>query len=381
MTRRWHIALLGACLALPFQPGSLAAVSARTAVTIADDVIVRGRPEPRSEIILQLSKGRRVTVLEDVPGPRLDGSEALWSRIALPSGTPVWVFGDFVDPATGEVTVRLLNMRAGKGEAHVIVGVLLKGERVEQLRREGDWLEVKSPIGAYGYVAGEYLETVKLRGGDPGSALEPTVPLASEGAGTVAPESDLPGEADSANQKPLPVAAGEERAGPPATDPSPEAAAAPAEPLLSATAAVAGERPGEDVAPAPAGPVIAASVLSAPAEEPATARTTGAPAEPAGSVAVEAIIPVDSRPAPPVPRRIAIREGIVKRTLSIQAPGEFELRHSATGDRLVYLYAADPKIDIKRFHRRRVRVRGEEFIDPRWPNCAVLFVERITLAP
>ncbi|MCB1127842.1 MAG: SH3 domain-containing protein, partial [Verrucomicrobiae bacterium] len=147
MTRALHTAFLGACLALSSQPAARAAITARTAVPIADEVNVRGRPEPRSEVILQLSKGRRVTVLEEVAGPRLDGSQGLWSRIALPSGTPLWVFGDFVDPDSGEVTTRLLNIRSGKGEQHDIVGVLLKGERVEQIRREGNWLEIKAPIG------------------------------------------------------------------------------------------------------------------------------------------------------------------------------------------------------------------------------------------
>lgn len=343
MTRTLHTALVGACLALPVQPRTHAAIQVRTAVAIADQVNVRGRPEARSEVIAQLARGRRVTVLEEVAGPTLDGSPELWSRIALPSDTPVWVFADFVDSGTGEVTVRLLNLRSGKGEEHVIVGILLKGERVEQLRREGDWLEIKAPIGAYGYVASGFLEAVELLGGTPGVT---TNAVKSPPAGVV------------------PTGTSE--------------TSGPSEVLSPAEVMPAGVTPAH-TPPEPA-PVIETPPV-APVRDLAVEPAPVTPPQSAAPVPMELIIPVDSRPAAPAPRRIAIREGIVRRTLSIQAPGRFELRHSATGDRLAFLHPANPKIEIKPLHRRRVRVRGEEFIDPRWPNCAVLFVEHITLAP
>jgi hypothetical protein len=387
-------------------------------------VNVRALPEPRSEVIFQLSKERRITVLEDVAGPRVDGSEGMWSRIVIPSGTPLWVFADFVDPDSGEVTVDLLNIRAGKGEEHAILGKLLMGDRVESLAREGDWLKIKAPIGAYGYVASEYLETVKLRVGSADGPASDDGAAAPEGPASqpaLAADAGVPGAVESpvgpiSEDGPLPAAEPEANDGMPTLAMISESPTAPGEPPPPATVFLAESPVGE------AAPVVAASSSSssstpetsegvavpdagaepslvlAPvtAEEPSPSTPASGPlaenpatppeqavvsVEPVAPVPLEAVVAVDSRPEAPVRRRIAIREGIVKRTLSIQAPGAFELCHSATGDRLVYLHPAEAKMDLKRFHRRRVRVRGQEFIDPRWPNCAVLFVERISLAP
>lgn len=414
MTRTLQTALFGACLALPFLPPACAAIRARTAAAIADEVNVRARPEPRSEVIGQLANSRRVTVLEEVAGETRQGSKALWSRIALPSDSSVWVFGDFVDAETGEVKARLLNVRSGKGEEHAILGVLLQGEHVEQLSREGDWLKIKAPIGTYGYVASEYLETVRLFAEvvEEATAADdsPPVPVATADpaeAGETSPPVDATPE-EPLSQVVSHATLEEALATPEATlpkeastDADVEADAAPAEPVSpEETASVVpvevrspSEAPADPVVVASSGEVMTTPAVAterapviAPSPTPTTHDETAetplaSSTEPSAPVPVEMIVAVDSRPNPPAPRRIALREGIVKRTLSIQAPGAYELRHSASGDRLVYLHPANPKIEIKPFHRRRVRVRGEEFIDPRWPNCAVLLVERITLAP
>ncbi|MCP5517626.1 MAG: SH3 domain-containing protein [Verrucomicrobiales bacterium] len=85
--------------------------------------------------------------------------------------------------------------------------------------------------------------------------------------------------------------------------------------------------------------------------------------------------------APTGSRRVVVREGVVRGTLSIQAPGAFELRSPETRERVVYLHPRDGTLEIRQFHGKRVRATGEEFMDPRWPLCPVLFVEQITLAP
>lgn len=406
---------------------------ASTAVVIADGVNLRARPDAHSEIIGQLAKGRRLTVLEDVSGPRASGVKALWSRVALPSDTPVWVFGDFINPENQRVVATMLNVRAGPGQEHASLGVLLKGERVEILGRQGNWLKIKAPIGTYGFVAAEYLQTISL-GGAPkasGPGTPPLHPAATpEPSPVEKPGGDSAAAANTADTHPGPPgssvsnattatsveAASASEPIPADTAPQPDAAS-----MLSPTAEPA-ESPEptpvrvptvQPVSPRPiaAGPGVAGTepsegALSSPADEAESSATLAPPAAqastasvpvvretvPSSSVAVPTAQAAAARQAIPVspkvpgleaarPRRIAVREGVVRRALSIQAPGSYELRHAVTGDRLVYLYPARAGLRLKRFLGRRVLVRGEEFIDVRWPATPVLLVEHITLAP
>jgi hypothetical protein len=74
------------------------------------------------------------------------------------------------------------------------------------------------------------------------------------------------------------------------------------------------------------------------------------------------------------------REGIVRGTLSIQAPTAFELRATDTGRRLNYLLPASRDIDLRPFRGERVRVAGEEYIEERWAT-PLIRVDEIILAP
>src|SRR3979411_2567019 len=78
-------------------------------------VNVRGGPNLTSEVITQLQKGDKVTVLEEItvekPKP---GDPAKWAMIKLPANTPVWVFSDFLEGP--KVKAKKLTLRAGPGE-------------------------------------------------------------------------------------------------------------------------------------------------------------------------------------------------------------------------------------------------------------------------
>lgn len=128
-------------------------------------------------------------------------------------------------------------------------------------------------------------------------------------------------------------------------------------------------------------PPIVAEPAPARAGEPTLSISGPAPPTEPEASTTTVTTPDSPKASPERPPRIVAREGLVRRTLSIQAPGAFELRSPNTGERIVYLHPRDPELDIGQFRGRRARATGEEFMDPRWPNCPVLFVDRITLAP
>jgi hypothetical protein len=109
--------------------------------------------------------------------------------------------------------------------------------------------------------------------------------------------------------------------------------------------------------------------------------------------------PVETRPATELarpeipaspeepPKRIVRREGVVRGTVSIQAPTYYELV-DASNERVVnYLHLNQAILDklevslkgFKDYVGRVIVVTGEESIDPRWPNTPVIEVETLKL--
>jgi hypothetical protein len=87
-------------------------------------------------------------------------------------------------------------------------------------------------------------------------------------------------------------------------------------------------------------------------------------------------------PAPDTPRkRIVSREGIVRYTVSIQAPTDYELVGADTGRMLNYLLPATPAIKLRPYHGQRIIVTGEEQFDSRWKVTPMIVVQTIELAP
>lgn len=90
-------------------------------------------------------------------------------------------------------------------------------------------------------------------------------------------------------------------------------------------------------------------------------------------------------PEPPVEeeeiKRVVSREGIVKRSVSIQAPTWFVLESPDTGRTVNYLHTPSTNVVLRDFFGQRVLVTGEEGLDERWPNTPVINVESIEVVP
>jgi uncharacterized protein YgiM (DUF1202 family) len=86
---------------------------------------------------------------------------------------------------------------------------------------------------------------------------------------------------------------------------------------------------------------------------------------------------METAPTPPPPPRIVSHEGIVRATVSIQAPTRFELISLDTHKAINYLYPPTPNLDMSRYKGMHIIVTGEEGLDERWRNTPVITVQKI----
>jgi uncharacterized protein YgiM (DUF1202 family) len=346
------VCLAGLLLSAPAQE--------RQASLKADRVNVRGEATLQSEVITQLREGEMITVLEEItlekPGP---GEPAKWARVLLPSNTPVWVHKLFIDPDTRTVKASKLNVRAGPGENFSVVGQLANGASVREIRTVGDWMEIEPPSGTYAYVAAEFLqfaEPAPMLADKPAKpATLPAVEPAPEAVKPAMPAKPAPTEpvvpVETVNVEAPPAVATASQPKPVTLPPPP---APPAEPIVAP--------PPTEAAPPP--------VVAKPTPKPVTLPEVEiAPAPPA-------------TPAPdePPPKRVVEREGIVKRSWSIQAPSPYLLADPQTGQTVNYLYTADTGLQLKYYVGRHIRVSGPEALDSRW-KTPLLKIETLQTLP
>ncbi|MDB6016570.1 MAG: type 3 domain protein [Pedosphaera sp.] len=139
------------------------------------------------------------------------------------------------------------------------------------------------------------------------------------------------------------------------------------------------------VTPPPAVPPTVPSVVDAtptvtpPTEPPAAGNPPAMPTPPA----VPIVVPTVPAPLPPPvvdeppPKRVVEREGIVRGTVSIQAPTHYQLQSLDDGKVINYLYSTSTNLVMKRYNGRTVLVTGEEGLDERWPNTPVITIQKI----
>jgi len=302
------------------EPLKATPVTPGPAIATQPNVNVRGQAAINSEVIVRLKKGDRVTVLEEITlkKPKTD-EPAKWAKVALPTNATAWVNGTFINVADKTVTPKKLKVRSGPGENYSVLAIINKGTVVKDIETKGDWMKIEAPAEACGYVAAHLLSNEAAAPPPPVivAAIEPPKPPPTET--TIAPPI-------------TPV---------PATDPV--------------------------VVPPVVPPPTTANIAAVAPPSPVTT-----PAEPA-------------TPAPPpeeiLVKRVVSREGIVKRSVSIQAPTYFALESLDTGKTINYLYSPATNLVLKDFRGKRIVVTGEEMLDERWPNTPVINVDSLQSVP
>jgi hypothetical protein len=351
-------------LALFVGLATLVSRAEETAVVNEPTVNVRGQPSFTGEVITQLKQGEKVVILEEISASKPEkGDPEKWARIQMPANTPVWVHALFIDPETKTVKPNRLNLRGGPGENYSVVGRLQRGDQVKEIRTVNDWMEIETPPGAYAFVAAYLLDK------EPAVAPAPTP--------AVAP-SITPAEPPQSAPITPPVAAPPAVVTQPLLNPPP--------PPVSVT-----ER---NVPPDVALPKVADKTEVKEESIPAPALTTTQTNLPPPSVAlppIQAPPSLDAAKLPPAPetppKRVVRREGVVRGTVSIQAPTYYELVRSDNNRVMNYLHLSQDLLDkletniqgFKVYVGREVVVTGEEGIDPRWPNTPVIEVETLKL--
>lgn len=275
--RLWRQLLAGTLLGfLAWGSGVAGAAAAK-----ADRVNVRSRPGYSGEVVTQLKKGQAVEVLETLTLRKpAAGEPPAWSKIALPTETPVWVSADHIDPTTHKVSADILNVRAGPSYEFGSLARLKRGAEVQPLGAAKDgWLRIAAPAGAFGYVPSVWLN---------GDAAVPAAKPATAKT-TNAPEHVASSPA------PTPVAAG-------STNTLAPRAAAAAPPTNAPTANT--PSPAAPVAPSVPSPNPVASTNPPPSTQlPGGVTVTAVPASgtPAVAVPPRATVPVTT-PKPEAPQ-------------------------------------------------------------------------------
>jgi uncharacterized protein YgiM (DUF1202 family) len=321
------------------QPVKLTNLVPGAAIVAGSNVNVRAQATVASEVVTRLQRGEAVVVHEIVTLKKtLYAEPAQWAKINYPANASVFIHTEFVNRTAKTVSATRLNLRAGPGENHSIVGRLPHGADFTEISTKGLWMEIKPPASARAFVAAEYLTQ-----GLPADAPAPRV----------AP----------------PMIASTVSAPPPAVPAEAAVTSAPADPPPAAPAVTA-----EASAPAPA-PVPA--LISTPAPAPIS---DPPPVPLPAPVIAKAPAPASPPKIEFLPKRIVHREGKVRYTTSIQAPSNVALNDLYEDRTMDYLVSPTPELNLKRYHDRHVLVTGEEALDSRWPNTPILIVHRILLA-
>ncbi|MBC8094331.1 MAG: SH3 domain-containing protein [Akkermansiaceae bacterium] len=124
--------------------------------------------------------------------------------------------------------------------------------------------------------------------------------------------------------------------------------------------------------PAPAVTSVTETPTVAPATEPTPAPEVAAAAAPEMTPAPETLAEPE-----PLPPRIVLREGLVRSTLSIQAPTKFELVSPDNFRPINYLFTTSTNLDLRRYKGMHIVVSGEEGLDERWKNTPVITIQSI----
>lgn len=378
-------------------------VEAQTRVVIKTDrTNVRAKPSLDAEILASLSKGQEVEVLGELTPP---GSKETWSRIALPSAVPVWVYGQLVDSKAGTVRAKELNYRAGPGRNYSVLGLLKKGDAIKVIRQFDGWVQIEPPTQAVAFVASRLL-TSETDATPIATARPQTTPPTPSPAITSQPTPTPTPTATPAPLRRAPVPPPPAETAPPSSSFSATPIPALAQPESRPTPPRSRTEEPIAATPVPETAPVLSPTTPEPTEPTPTASTEPAPSPNSTTVSPTRKLPLGSpryrSTLPPPPSRnvimgsalgrtqtvtdeldkprFVVREGFVHPTVSIQAPTDYELRDGFYTEGNINYLMPQPNSTLEAFSGKRVSVSGFEYRDVRW-RTPVLKVEDIELLP
>ncbi|TAL00627.1 MAG: hypothetical protein EPO07_09485, partial [Verrucomicrobia bacterium] len=129
------------------------------------------------------------------------------------------------------------------------------------------------------------------------------------------------------------------------------------------------------------------SIAPAVAEPPAQVKTVPdsdtvapPPTNEVASAGTNATPDLGTAPPPaaeePLPPRIVTHEGVVRPTISIQAPTPYEIWDPQTHTTINYLHTTSTNLDLSLYRGLRIIVTGEEGLDERW-KTPLITIQRI----
>jgi uncharacterized protein YgiM (DUF1202 family) len=163
---------------------SVSAHAEQQGTVLKDRVNVRGKPGTSAEVLTQVNKGDKLTVL-DRKTVAEGGKSVEWVRVTLPATAKCYVISKYL--GDGVATGDNVNIRSGAGTNFQEVGKLAKGEKVEVIKQEGEWTQIKPTGKCSGWIAGDLLQ------------VEDVIPPAVDTAPVIVPSSN-------AGTQPVPVA-------------------------------------------------------------------------------------------------------------------------------------------------------------------------------
>ena len=342
----------------------------------------RGAASITSEVVIQLEKGEVVTVLEEIIVKNAKAGEPTkWLRIQLPADTLVWIHAGFIDAQTKTVIPGKLNVRAGPGEHFSVLCRLDKGAVVKPVRTVGEWMEIEAPATASVYVAAELLDRENASNIVTVPKVVPTtnaitnvIPPPTTNVISVPITSFRPPTTTSTNKvdeafpaPPIPVVSTK------TVTPKTNDKKTPPKKNDNNTKT---DEPKTIVPTKTVGPVAATTSTNKLPWYKALFHTEPKPKTVAKKVEAP-IVPPTPVVAENLPIRIVTREGIIQRTLNIQAPAEYVLEHPESGKIINYLHTTNTNVPMKLLKGRRVLVSGQEAIDPRWADTPLLKIETL----
>ena len=281
--------LAGAALALLAALAAGARAETRMQVS-AGSTPIRAQPSADAPEVGRATSGEILFVA------RVEGD---WAAVSPPDRISLWLNKDFIEG--NRVIAKSIQLRAGPGVQHPVVGVLERGAPVLPRGEEGDWCRIAAPSAATLWVKQSDLAEVRTRGEpiqqvapvpEPAPPAPPPVvsappppprpePAAQPIEVAVAPPTPAPAPAPTPPPAPQPrprIAPSQPQADMP---PPPKPAAPPAPESMPFAPAAAPARPAPPPAPGAVARPVAPPPAAPTAAEPPPAGTPRPPAAPA----------------------------------------------------------------------------------------------------